>query len=105
MELSTSTTPCDTNEGFTVNVPLTPLPSPLNVTLKDDTSFNVPILHTITQRYPWRNHLPSKYCYNSWIIAINEEEPITASGALDTLNYLRMNGATEVTIQLHKRTT
>ena len=34
---------------------------------------------------------------------MNEEEPITADEVIDTLNYFRKNGITEVVIQLHKR--
>ena len=103
VEFNTSKTPYAPDEGFTATVPLQQKLCPLNITVKDDSSFNIPILRAMTQRHPWRNYMPSEYCYNSWIIAINEEEPITAARILDTLNCLRKNGATEVFMQLHKR--
>ena len=34
---------------------------------------------------------------------MNEEEPITADEVIDTLNYFRKNGITEVVIYLRKR--
>ena len=59
VELNARKTPYAPDEGFTATVPLQHKSCPLNITVKDDSSFNTPILHTITQRHPWRNHLPS----------------------------------------------
>ena len=49
--------------------------------------------------------MPLYYCYDAWIISIDEEEPIIAGGVIETLNYLRKNGKPEVVLQLHKRNT
>lgn len=105
LEMDTSTTPYDPNAGFTVTLPIPAYPVPLNISLKDDKIFNMPILCKLRNRHPWRNHLPTEYLNNVWILAIDNEEPITASGAIDTLNFLRKNHRTTCIIQFHKRQT
>ena len=72
--------------------------------MKDDALFIITILYSISQRHPWKNILPSECCCNSWIISIDEEDPITVGDVIDTLNYFRKNGKTEVVMQLHERT-
>ena len=89
IELNIGNTPCHPDARFIATMPLSYKSSPLNIAFKDDTSFNVPILHSISQRHPWINHFTSECCYNSWIISMDEEEPITTGGVIDTLNYLR----------------
>ena len=42
--------------------------------------------------------------HNAWIMSIDQEDPITAGGVIDTLNYLSKHGKQEVVLQLHKRT-
>ena len=76
----------------------------MNVALRDDQSFNTPMLNKLTQRHPWRKFLPTDYLSNVWILAIDDEEPITASGAIDTLNFIRKNNRQSCVIQFHKRT-
>ena len=61
-------------------------------------------LHSLTKRYHWRNMIPTEYCRNSWILALDDEQPITAVGIIDTLNVLSLSGQHSVFIQLHKRT-
>ena len=60
--------------------------------------------HSISQRFPRRNYLPSECYYNSWIISMNEEELTTSGGVIGPLNYLRKNGATEEVMQLREST-
>ena len=40
----------------------------------------------------------SDYCHNAWIMPNDEEEPITAGGVIDALNYLRKGGKQEVVL-------
>ena len=89
---------------FTPTIPLTVISSRLHANVKDDASLNAPIFHSISQRYPRRNNFPSECFYNSWIIAIDKEEPIMEGDVIDTLNHLRKNSTNEVSMQLHKRT-
>jgi len=103
--VSTSSSSFDPNAGFTATVPLPNNSSALNVIIKNDQSYDIPMLHSINRRHPWRNCLPAEHCSNYWIIAINEEECITAAGVLETLKCLRDNYVTEVVIRLHKRST
>ena len=37
-------------------------------------------------------------------MSIDEEDPITAGGVIDILNYLSKDGKQEVVLQLYKRT-
>ena len=41
---------------------------------------------------------------SAWILALDDEQPITAVGVIDTLNFLRLNGQCSIVIQLHKHT-
>ena len=103
--MDVSTTPCDPNAGFTITLPLPSHPLPMNVALRDDQSFNMPMLNKLTQRHAWRKFLPTDYLSNAWILGIDDEEPITASGEIDALNFIRKNKRHSCFIQFHKRTT
>ena len=103
IELNTGDTPHYPDAGFAATITFLDKSSPLHIDFKDDTSLNITILHSISQHHPWKNHLPSEYCCNSWIISMDKKEPITSVDAIDILNYLRKNGANEVALQLHKR--
>ena len=48
--------------------------------------------------------MPLDYFHNTWIMSIDQEDPITVGGAIDILNYLRKDRQQEVVLQLHKRT-
>ena len=89
IELNMGNVPYHPNEGFKATVTLPDTSGTLNITGKDDASFNLSTLHSIYQRHPWKNHMPSYYCHNTWIMSIDEEEPITVGGSIDTLNYSR----------------
>ena len=68
--LNTSSSPFNPNSGFNITVQLTPSTTPLNITMKDDASYNLPVLHSLTKRHPWRKMIPTEYCRNSWILAL-----------------------------------
>ena len=105
LEMDTRSSPYDPNDGFTATLLLPSLAIPMHVSLRDDKIFNLPILTKLAARWPWRKHLPREYLSNVWLLATNDEETITASGAIDTLNFVRQHNRTTWVIQFHKRTT
>lgn len=105
LDIHASSSPHDPNAGFTVTLPIPAYPVPLNISLRDDKSFNLPILTQLPDCHPWRRYLPPDYIKNAWILAINDDEPITASGAIETFNFLRQNDRTTCIVQFHERLT
>ena len=82
LEIDTSSSSYDPNAGFTATLPLPSSKTPMHVSLRDDKSFNLPILTKLHARHPWRKHLPREYLSNVWLLATNDEEPIIASGSI-----------------------
>ena len=105
LEMDTSSSSFDPNDGFIVTSPFPSSPMPMHVSLRDDKSFNLPMLTKLTTRNPWRKFLPREHVSNVWTLAIDDEEPINASGTIDTLNFIRNNHHTIFTIKFHKRIT
>ena len=58
---------------------------PLSVVMKYNGSFNIPILRLPPPSHPWRKMIPTENLKNSWIFAIDDEEPITARGDQENL--------------------
>ena len=54
--------------------------------LLDDKDFTIPYINDTIPDSPAGHGLPSQANRNMFIIAINEEEPITSQGVLDKLN-------------------
>ena len=103
--MDASSSPFDPNAGFAVTALLPSCPLPMHLSFRDDKSFNLPILNKLPQRHPWRHFLPTEHLRDVWILAINDEEPLTAVGTLETLNFIQRNNRTECMAQLHKRET
>ena len=72
--------PCNPTANIKLTLPLLHKSSPLSVVIKDDESCNVSILHHVPPRYPWRNFIPTEQLSNSWMLAIDDEEPIMDQG-------------------------
>ena len=87
LHLNTHNKPHNSMAGVTIKLPLQYKSFPLNISLRDDKSFNMPILNKLPPRHAWRKHFPSDCMSNVWILAIDHEEPITAAGAIDYLNF------------------
>ena len=51
-ELSIGNIQYHSDAGFVANIPLPENLSPLNITAQDDTAFNIPIFHSISQCHP-----------------------------------------------------
>ena len=92
----------DLNSGFTILVPLSPMLSPLRMTAKHDTDFNLPILHSLSRLNAWCSFLLTKYCPNSHIVALDNEQLIVNTRKTDTLNFLRSNGRVNFVIHLNE---
>ena len=103
--MDTSSSPYHPNARFTVTLPLPSSPLPTHVPLKDDKVFNLPTLNKLPARHHWRNCVPKGCLSNVWTLTIDDEEPITASGAIDALNFMCKNHLTTCAVQFHKRTT
>ena len=78
--------------GINLNFPLRHASAPLSVIMKDDESYNIPILHPVPPRHPWRSIIPTECLRNSWTLAIDDDEPMTAQGAQETLAFLSSKG-------------
>ena len=96
--------PCDPSNSIKLCLPLLHYSSPMSVVMKDDEQCNIPILHRIPLRHPWRKLILTENLMNSWILAIDDDEPITAQEAQDALEFLRSKNLSKCAIRLHKRT-
>ena len=100
---------CDKPHNHTAGIKFT-LPflhksDPLSVIMKDDESHNIPIIHHAPPpRCPWRKLIPTEFLKNYWILAIDDDEHVTAQGAQETLAFLRSKDRTKCAIHLHKCT-
>ena len=81
----TSTTFCDTTI-ITYENELPPSGKKLGFNLMGDADFTISYITGKTPNSPAGHQLPTQAFKNVLIIAINEEEPITAQGTLDELN-------------------
>ena len=74
--------------GVKLNLLLLHESVPLSVMMKDEESYNIQILRPVPSRYPWRRMIPTEYLRNSWTLVIDDDGPINAQGAQDTLVFL-----------------
>ena len=73
--------------------------------IKENKSFDLPILHHLIPRHKCRKLNPKEYSNNALIIAVDNEELIIFKSILSTLNFLHDNDKGIVTLHLCKRVT
>ena len=93
--LNTHNKPYTSIAGVTITLLLQYKSFPLNISLRDDNLVNMPMLNKLPPRHAWFKHLPSDCMSNIWTLVIDDEEPITAAEAIDSLNFLMNNGREE----------
>lgn len=96
--------PCNPNAGIKLILPSIHKYSPLSVIMKDYESFNIPVLHHVPPRYPWRRIILTECLSNSCALTIDDDEPIIVQGAQDTLAFIRSKDRLKCTIYFHKLT-
>ena len=70
----------------------------------DDEDFTIPNITDTIPNLTAGHQLPSQAKQNVWIVAINEEEPITAQGVIDELNlHQTPRGKSKIEISLCRR--
>ena len=55
-----------------------------------------------SSRHPWRRIIATEHLRNSWMLDIDDDEPITAQGSQDTLAFLRSKDCSKCDIHIHK---
>lgn len=78
-------------ESFLITLP--PRGISIGIYIDTDEDYLVPILAKISKDRDLYDQIPLKHhFYNSWIIQIEDEHPITAQGMIDALYYLQREG-------------
>ena len=104
LHMSIRDMPCNPSDNIKLRLPLLHHSSPMSDVMKHDESCIIPILHHVPPRHPWRKLIPVECLRNSWVLAINDDEPITNQGAQDALEFLRSKNRSKCSIHLYKHT-
>ena len=87
----------------TFTLPLPKKNHNLWIKVEDDQYFHIPYISCVLEKSVWFRALPKEFRTNSWIVGINDSEPITCHYFLDYLDYLRRENHTSITLTLSKR--
>ena len=83
-------------------LPLLPEGAPLNITIKDETTFNMSCIHILHPIHEWRSLITKVLRSNSWTTQIEDDELITGEHALEMLHFLQSRCFKKATIGLSK---
>ena len=72
--------------------------------IKYDDNFGLPLIDIVSPESSFFNHLPVSYRRNIWIASIEDDEPITPSGAYEAIDQHVSSGNPIVTFIICKRT-
>ena len=100
-ELDLKYTPFSDATMITYDIDLPPYGKKFGYNLLDDKYFTIPYITDTIPNLPAGHHFTSQAKRKVWIIAINEEEPITAQVVLDELNcHQNTRGKSNIKISL-----
>ena len=103
-ELDIASTPFIDETIITYEIELPPSRKKFGFSFLDDEEFTIPYITDTIPNFPAGHQLPSQAKQNVWIVAINGEEPITAQGVLDELNFHQTpRGKSKIKISLCRR--
>ncbi|MGB2447382.1 MAG: reverse transcriptase domain-containing protein [Candidatus Poseidoniaceae archaeon] len=89
-------------ESFTVTLP--PQGQSIGLTFTTDEDYMLPVLHRIHPDYDIFDEIPQRHNFGqSWVIAIDDNKPLTSTGAVEDLKHLQLpNDHRQITIQFCK---
>lgn len=92
----------DATDKFEATMPFPAEEALLNITIKDNEYFNLPISHSITSQHLSLKHLPTKFKHDFWIVCMHNDKPATADSAIETIKSLIAKGCKECVFRFCK---
>lgn len=77
-----------------------PKKGPLRLTITDDDVYGIPVIQKMGKTSPFYRNLPCRFRRNSFIISINEDEPITTERVYEYIEELRNQGVEQLEVTL-----
>jgi len=100
--LNFTTSPFSYDNLFSFEVSLPPS-GPLGLNLEDDKVFGLPVINYMHDDSPFKTGCKKTLQKNAWIVGVHHNEPITVSGFMEYIAYLRENKINKIQITLTKR--
>ena len=91
------------SEILQIKLPLPHSSSSINIQFLNNNIINLPYVKSIPTRHNWRSILPDTMRSNFLIISLHDDEPITAAGIVEYIDYLKEHDVTEIDFKLVKK--